>query len=256
MDAGVQVSGMLINESIRDSKMESSDQVQPKERQLENVELLRRNVSIARRQPMRPRGNQRRGRGLGRNVNLNRNQKMLKFDSDYDFEQANQEFLELENKLGKTKIEDTSENPDADSSDIQSFYDKRKSFFDNISCEASQRNARFDWRQERKLNVETFGVPRSNTWVRRRRGRGAFRGRMGSTSLAPVSRAGGIQKTVTFEDVEKPVEITADNRSEIAVKEVEIPTIELNEIPTIELVVEKDKDPWEDQPADKSEWKL
>lgn len=41
-------------------------------------------------------------------------------------------------------------------------YDKRKSFFDNISCEAVERSKgktqRTDWRQERKLNSETFGV--------------------------------------------------------------------------------------------------
>lgn len=41
-------------------------------------------------------------------------------------------------------------------------YDKRKSFFDNISCEAVERSKgktqRTDWRQERKLNSETFGI--------------------------------------------------------------------------------------------------
>ena len=41
-------------------------------------------------------------------------------------------------------------------------YDKTKSFFDNISCEASERskgkNNRPDWRQERKINTETFGM--------------------------------------------------------------------------------------------------
>lgn len=40
-------------------------------------------------------------------------------------------------------------------------YDKTKSFFDNISCETAQdraKNKNYDWRQERKLNSETFGV--------------------------------------------------------------------------------------------------
>lgn len=40
-------------------------------------------------------------------------------------------------------------------------YDKNKSFFDNISCEAVERSKgktqRTDWRQERKINGETFG---------------------------------------------------------------------------------------------------
>jgi protein LSM14 len=41
-------------------------------------------------------------------------------------------------------------------------YDKKKSFFDNISCEANERSKgktqRTDWRQERKINSETFGL--------------------------------------------------------------------------------------------------
>lgn len=45
--------------------------------------------------------------------------------------------------------------------DDNSAYDKTKSFFDNISCEAVERSKgkmpRTDWRQERKINTETFG---------------------------------------------------------------------------------------------------
>lgn len=41
-------------------------------------------------------------------------------------------------------------------------YDKAKSFFDNISCEAANDRTkgknRTDWRHERKINSETFGV--------------------------------------------------------------------------------------------------
>lgn len=41
-------------------------------------------------------------------------------------------------------------------------YDKTKSFFDNISCEAAtdrtKGKAHKDWHQERKINSETFGV--------------------------------------------------------------------------------------------------
>lgn len=45
--------------------------------------------------------------------------------------------------------------------DVHVGYDKTKSFFDNISCEAAQdrsKNKKNDWRQERKLNTETFGA--------------------------------------------------------------------------------------------------
>lgn len=42
------------------------------------------------------------------------------------------------------------------------YYDKTKSFFDKISCEAVERakgkSQRTDWRIERKLNTETFGI--------------------------------------------------------------------------------------------------
>lgn len=51
-------------------------------------------------------------------------------------------------------------------------YDKNKSFFDNISCEAVERSKgktpRTDWRQERKINSETFGYSfnrRGMKWV-------------------------------------------------------------------------------------------
>lgn len=45
--------------------------------------------------------------------------------------------------------------------DVTVGYDKAKSFFDNISCEAAtdrKSKNRNDWRHERKINSETFGV--------------------------------------------------------------------------------------------------
>ncbi|RVE40499.1 hypothetical protein evm_014851 [Chilo suppressalis] len=172
----------------------------------------------------RPRG---RGRGF-----IPRNKNTLKFDNDYDFEQANTEFEELRSQLAKTKISDEvvkvegpalqiatqtlatgscrprqyyvfirklfNENvlssilasscivdakrtilpclgePELDE-DQSGFsgYDKNKSFFDNISCEAVERlkgrSQRTDWRTERKLNSETFGVASAR--------RGAWRAR-------------------------------------------------------------------------------
>ncbi|XP_071540705.1 protein LSM14 homolog car-1 isoform X3 [Panulirus ornatus] len=93
------------------------------------------------------------------------------FEKEYDFEQANEEFEELKNQLAKTKITENGEKKDdsghetAGGDDVEehaSFYDKNKSFFDSISCEAIERSKgksqRPDWRLERKINVETFGV--------------------------------------------------------------------------------------------------
>uniref|UniRef100_A0A673MRF8 Protein LSM14 homolog A-like n=1 Tax=Sinocyclocheilus rhinocerous TaxID=307959 RepID=A0A673MRF8_9TELE len=63
------------------------------------------------------------------------------------------------------------------------YYDKSKSFFDNISCDDSRkeksggafgRERRQTWAEERRMNAETFGIP-----LRHNRGRGGFRGRGG-----------------------------------------------------------------------------
>ncbi|XP_014474566.1 PREDICTED: protein LSM14 homolog A isoform X2 [Dinoponera quadriceps] len=111
----------------------------------------------------------------------------LKFDNDYDFEQANTQFEELRSQFAKTKIDAGADNEKKDDSGNETgagegepeeepevvHYDKSKSFFDNISCEAVERSKgrfqRTDWRTERKLNSETFGVASTR--------RGGFRGR-------------------------------------------------------------------------------
>ncbi len=104
----------------------------------------------------------------------------LKFDSEFDFEQANQRFEEeMEKEFSeKLKITDThrelaqieqrekeqrereAELREKDSGDEpKTFYDKNLSFFDSISCEATdkQTGKPKNWKEERKLNSETFG---------------------------------------------------------------------------------------------------
>lgn len=127
----------------------------------------------------------------------------LKFDREYDFEQANAEFQELENKLAQTKISDEKKDDsgtetqvgDNHEDDDVVYYDKNKSFFDNISCEAIERSKgvqRIDWRQERKLNHETFGIS-ANNWMRRNawRGRGGGFWRGGQRGGQRGGRGGG-----------------------------------------------------------------
>jgi len=109
-----------------------------------------------------------------------------RFDGDYDFEKANEQFQEtlshLKDEIQKTKIDDDkatekSETKKSDDSgtemqpgeteehdaqdDKAHCYDKAKSFFDTISCEALERAegsaGRPNWRKERELNQETFG---------------------------------------------------------------------------------------------------
>merc|ERR1719348_523790 len=114
-------------------------------------------------------GNNFRGRG-GRGFQPGRPQpgkkETLKFEGDYDFEQANEQFQEVLSQLSKTKIDDpnaevtaaeTIENGEEpiDNVDVnvepeegeinedeeeEVFYDKQKSFFDSISCEALERS--------------------------------------------------------------------------------------------------------------------
>merc|ERR1712226_1820318 len=121
----------------------------------------------------------------------------LKFEKDYDFEEANKEFSEVLSKLQKTSLEEdvstekedavAEHHSDAEDGEIvdetgerktpstdahqsgasndepaQVYYDKAKSFFDTISCEAVERSKgkvnKPDWKAEKKLNRETFGV--------------------------------------------------------------------------------------------------
>ncbi|XP_057663547.1 protein LSM14 homolog B-A isoform X2 [Diorhabda carinulata] len=153
--------------------------------------------------PMRMRGRTR-GTGYRNNPsgNATRPRNTLKFENDYDFEQANTEFEELRSQLGKVKIDEAGSvsakssdvNGDVDKKDDSGnetgageaeqdeehevYYDKSKSFFDKISCEAVERakgkSQRTDWRVERKLNSETFGVAAARRGSYR--GRGGFRG--------------------------------------------------------------------------------
>ncbi|XP_017843338.1 protein LSM14 homolog B-B isoform X2 [Drosophila busckii] len=144
-------------------------------------------------------------------ANQNKPRNKIKFEGDFDFEQANNKFEELRSQLAKLKVGDEPNNKttvdpvtattttssvtteqlngetdkkddsgnetgagehEPEDEDVHVGYDKTKSFFDNISCEAAQdrsKNKKNDWRQERKLNTETFGVSSTR--------RGSYRGR-------------------------------------------------------------------------------
>ncbi|XP_053684414.1 uncharacterized protein LOC128734310 isoform X2 [Sabethes cyaneus] len=142
--------------------------------------------------------NNMRGRPRGRGgipQGLNRAKNLLKFENDYDFEQANNKFEELRSQLSKLKVGDEVKPEQLNSDTIDKkddsgnetgageheqeedevvCYDKAKSFFDTISCEAIERakgkQQRTDWRQERKLNTETFGVGSTRRGGYNRRG--------------------------------------------------------------------------------------
>uniref|UniRef100_A0A8C5MSS3 LSM14A mRNA processing body assembly factor n=1 Tax=Leptobrachium leishanense TaxID=445787 RepID=A0A8C5MSS3_9ANUR len=148
--------------------------------------------------PRRGRGGHRGGRGK---FGVRRDGPM-KFEKDFDFESANAQFnkedidREFHNKLklkddkpekpvnGEDKADSgvDTQNSEGNAEEEEtaaaaaigaasSYYDKTKSFFDNISCD-DNRDRRSTWAEERRINAETFGLP-----LRSNRGRGGFRGR-------------------------------------------------------------------------------
>jgi protein LSM14 len=138
----------------------------------------------------------------------------LKFDKEFDFEKGFEEFSEMEKQLTRLKLDgnssdvqpgeedkpetnannDGSTNGEKDGVDSDHFYDKTKSFFDTISCEALEREKgnvqRIDWKAERKLNSETFGVSLSYRRVGYGRGRGGY-GYRGYSGGGYRNRGGG-----------------------------------------------------------------
>ncbi|XP_034027402.1 protein LSM14 homolog B [Thalassophryne amazonica] len=88
----------------------------------------------------------------------------LKFDTDFDFDLSNAQFNkeELQREIqDRLKIRDENEedgeldsDAEANANGLKCYYNKAKSFFDNISSD----NFRLTWAEERKRNLETFGV--------------------------------------------------------------------------------------------------
>ncbi|XP_042610160.1 protein LSM14 homolog B-like [Cyprinus carpio] len=138
-----------------------------------------------------------RNRGRGQILVGNAKPSTLQFESDFDFEMANAQFNkdDLEKEIdGKLSVQEPKETPEERSIKEQEkpdtenegtveedplgpkcFYNKAKCFFDNVSSELKSRST--TWAEERKLNVETFGVP--GRFLRGRGFRGTVRGRLG-----------------------------------------------------------------------------
>ncbi|XP_077908223.1 protein LSM14 homolog B isoform X4 [Ictidomys tridecemlineatus] len=157
-------------------------------------------------------GNRRtRNRSRGQNRPTNVKENTIKFEGDFDFESANAQFnreeldKEFKKKLnfkedkaekGEEKdpavVTQSDETPaEEDLLGPNCYYDKSKSFFDNISSELKTSSRRTTWAEERKLNTETFGV--SGRFLRGRSSRGGFRGGRGNgtTRRNPTSHRAG-----------------------------------------------------------------
>ncbi|XP_006896994.1 PREDICTED: protein LSM14 homolog B [Elephantulus edwardii] len=161
-------------------------------------------VNDENRRPQRRRsGNRRtRNRSRGQNRPTSAKENTIKFEGDFDFETANAQFnreeldKEFKKKLnfkdekaekGEEKdpavVTPSDETPaEEDLLGPNCYYDKSKSFFDNISSELKTSSRRTTWAEERKLNTETFGV--SGRFLRGRSFRGGFRGGRGTGGTA------------------------------------------------------------------------
>ncbi|XP_006744678.1 protein LSM14 homolog B isoform X4 [Mirounga angustirostris] len=200
---GMQLSGR----PAQPSSKTSSDVVQPAAVQSQGQ------VNDENRRPQRRRsGNRRtRNRSRGQNRPTNVKENTIKFEGDFDFESANAQFNREElDKEFKKKLnfkDDKAEKGDEKDSAVVTqsdeapaeedhlgpncYYDKSKSFFDNISSELKTSSRRTTWAEERKLNTETFGV--SGRFLRGRSFRGGFRGGRGNGTARrnPTSHRAG-----------------------------------------------------------------
>ncbi|XP_074868078.1 protein LSM14 homolog B isoform X4 [Carettochelys insculpta] len=180
---GRQIPQSKTNDTVQPPPMQTQDQVNDENRR-----------------PQRRRsGNRRtRNRSRGQNRPPPVKESTIKFEGDFDFESANAQFNREElDKEFKKKLnfkDDKAEageeksdpgvatqndgNADEDLLGPNCYYDKSKSFFDNISSELKSSSRRTTWAEERKLNTETFGV--SGRFLRGRSFRGGFRGGRGS----------------------------------------------------------------------------
>ncbi|KAI3370400.1 hypothetical protein L3Q82_025164, partial [Scortum barcoo] len=142
---------------------------------------------------------QKQGAGSRRSRNRSRGQLLVKnskastlqFESDFDFETANAQFKD---DLTKEVIVEKVESGEAQDDPViqedilgEKYYDKAKCFFDNISSDLKPR-WRTTWAEEKKLNMETFGVP--GRFLRGRGFRGRGRGGQSATEQRPLPKVG------------------------------------------------------------------
>ncbi|XP_041081290.1 protein LSM14 homolog B-like isoform X2 [Polyodon spathula] len=149
--------GPMIEQAVQTTPAENSVQKKPPQLQQLGRELPQRAVEEA---PQRiPVGSD---TALDKNQVQNNGENRRPQRRRQDGEEKGDSGVETQNSEGTG---------DEDTHAPKCYYDKTKSFFDNISSELQ---ARTTWAEERKLNVETFGVPGRffRGGLRGRRGRG------------------------------------------------------------------------------------
>ncbi|RVE70771.1 hypothetical protein OJAV_G00067750 [Oryzias javanicus] len=157
--------------------------------------------SIENRPPPRRRQGTRRRRSHGRGQLMMNSvpSPVLQFDTDFDFDSSNAQFIKevlerekMSTKDGNCELHRNSKEgmhvtAEDDHLGPKRYYDKTKSFFDNIP---SDNGFRLTWAEERKRNLETFGVP--GRFFRGQSIRGGFgeRREQGSSQASTSARGG------------------------------------------------------------------
>ncbi|XP_055354745.1 protein LSM14 homolog car-1-like [Paramacrobiotus metropolitanus] len=125
---------------------------------------------------------------------------------EFDFDSANMAFQQIEEQMRHVSVNDTAEGSETDENhheepvqdenkDAKASYDPAN-FFDNISCDALEKSKgpnRTDWRRERQVNAETFGLSGPNSRVyenQNHRGRGGGGGGYGRGGMGGGYRGG------------------------------------------------------------------
>ncbi|MEQ2311442.1 hypothetical protein AMECASPLE_020087 [Ameca splendens] len=149
------------------------------------------------RPPPRRRQAPRKRRDRGQLMVANVPSPILKFDTDFDFDSSNAQFIkeELEREVQErrnTKDEDIEKAKEriCSSAEYEDFgqkcyYNKAKSFFDNVSSDNGL-SFRLTWAEERKRNLETFGV--TGRFLRGQGFRGRFTRGRGAAQISPSDR--------------------------------------------------------------------
>uniref|UniRef100_A0A3B5B3N4 Protein LSM14 homolog B-like n=1 Tax=Stegastes partitus TaxID=144197 RepID=A0A3B5B3N4_9TELE len=167
----VPLAGAAQKKGKASTQPQSRQPVRPNQRSgRDGSQVQKENVPTRKQTSHRRSRNRRRGQLLVKNPKAT----TLEFESDFDFETANAQFkddLTKEVVVEKVDSGETQDSPGIQEEETlgEKYYDKTKCFFDNISSDLKPR--RTTWAEEKKLNIETFGVP-----GRFLRGRG-FRGR-------------------------------------------------------------------------------
>ncbi|KAG2229413.1 hypothetical protein INT48_000976 [Thamnidium elegans] len=164
-----------VSKSVKEKVNKKEKQKSPAVADIVSVKTSRSTTRSTRTTTLPSRGGNNRNRSHG---SRNGNNTIVP-RSDFDFASSNAKF----DKTEITVVEKDNITSKGDStSEPENFYNKKKSFFDDISCDSKESNKssrRVKYQEECKLNLETFGQKNTSEGQngKRHRHRGRDRGR-------------------------------------------------------------------------------